>query len=253
MKTQTNITKSLSTTMTSLLFRDRPVPVTFAVPEDHAQAAIASSPFQTWLQRCQQQNLEIFAIEIQSVDFFGSRGVGFVKLKADVRLDGQRLPGICFLRGDAVCIFVALFCDDHQVYSLLVQQPRVPIGHASCLELPAGMLDDDGSSIAGTAVSEMKEECGIDVDPAELFDLTEVACREAWEAGHLPIPALSPSGGGCDEFVRYFYLEKKVTKVELDAMRDRLTGLREHGELITLRVVPMADVWRISGDAKAMM
>jgi hypothetical protein len=36
-------------------------------------------------------------------------------------------------------------------------------------------------------------------------------------------------------------------------MKGRLSGLREHGEFITLSVVPMDQVWRVSADAKAMM
>jgi ADP-sugar diphosphatase len=48
-------------------------------------------------------------------------------------------------------------------------------------------------------------------------------------------------------------LEKKVTQAELVEMKGRLLGLREHGEFITLTVVPVEDVWKISGDSKAMM
>ena len=75
----------------------------------------------------------------------------------------QPLPGICFLRGDGVSIFVALHCDDGEVYSLLVNQPRIPIGRVSALEVPAGMLDDESESVAGVAVKEMEEECGIKI------------------------------------------------------------------------------------------
>jgi len=163
------------------------------------------------------------------------------------------LPGICFLRGNAVSILVALFCEDGKVYSLLTDQPRVPLGMASCLELPAGMLDNDAHSVTGIAVQELQEECGITVKDTDFIDLTEIACRDAVAAGNLPIAALSPSGGACDEFLRYLYLEKKVTVAELEEMRGRLHGLREHGEYITLTVVPMESVWRVSGDAKAML
>ena len=55
-----------------------------------------------------------------------------MKIKADCTLiDGEthhehRLPGICFLRGDAVAVLVALICEeeDGKVFSLLVDQPR---------------------------------------------------------------------------------------------------------------------------------
>jgi ADP-sugar diphosphatase len=197
-----------------------------------------------------------------------NRKVGFVKIVSDCTFfDGKqqhdkKIPGICFLRGNAVSIFVALFCDETseddketivKEYSILVEQPRVPIGVASVLELPAGMIDDDNESVAGIAVKEMQEECGIFIQPSDLVDLTELALKDIVQNGGLPIAALPPSAGGCDEFVRYMYLEKKVTMQQLSDMKGRLSGLRDHGEYITLSVVPLKDVWKVSGDTKAMM
>lgn len=125
---------------------------------------------------------------------------------------------------------------------------------ASVLELPAGMLDDESESITGIAVKEMAEECGIIVQSTDFVDLTALAFDTAVRDGHLPMAALAPSGGGCDEMIRYLYLEKEVTVAELHEMQGRLQGLRdEHGECITLTVVPLNDVWKISGDSKAMM
>jgi ADP-sugar diphosphatase len=156
-------------------FRGRNVPVTVSagVTDEEAAMAIASGPFTTWYQRCEEETdgkrIDIHSVEIQSVDLFGARVVGFVKIKADCTLvDGEthhehRLPGICFLRGNAVAIFFALYCEDGQVYSLLVDQPRIPIGRVSCLEIPAGMIDNENESIAGIAVKEMEEECGIKI------------------------------------------------------------------------------------------
>ena len=61
-------------------------------------------------------------------------------MKADCRLvDGETkhehpLPGICFLRGDSVGILVALVCkEEKQVYSLLVEQPRLVLHRKSYL------------------------------------------------------------------------------------------------------------------------
>lgn len=89
--------------------------------------------------------------------------------------------------------------------------------------------------------------------PSHLVDLTELAFDDAFKAGRIPMMAVAPSPGGCDEFCRLMYLEKKATKQELEDMKGRLSGLREHGEFITLSVVPMDQVWRVSADAKAMM
>jgi ADP-sugar diphosphatase len=240
----------------SFPFRGRRVPVTKSdgVTTNDATLSVDSDPFKTWYLNCEREtkdnkSIEIHSVELQSVDLFGARRVGFIKINSECTLvDGDthhehRLPGICFLRGNAVTILVALFCEDGSTYSLLVDQPRIPIGQVSCLELPAGMIDDEKETIAGIAIKELEEECGIHIQPRDLTDLTELA----------EFPGIPPSPGGCDEFCRFMYLEKKVTVKELEHMRGRLAGLREHGEYITLRVVSFDDVWKASGDAKAMM
>lgn len=161
-----------------------------------AKMAIERGPFIRLIGINDARNLEtknaskfiLYTVEIQSVNIFRPRGAGFAKIKSHCKLidgethhDRSRLQGICFLRGNAVSIFVALYCNDGTVHSLLVDQPRIPIGQVSCLELPAGMIDDEKETVAGIAVKEMEEECGIVVRPSDLVDLTEhrLACEEA--------------------------------------------------------------------------
>ncbi|CAB9513912.1 diketo-D-gluconic acid reductase [Seminavis robusta] len=259
----------------SFSFRGQSVPVTWsaAVSLEQANMTLVSKPFRNWVQRIEssksspgQRQIQIESVELQSVDMFGARGVGFAKIKSHCKLQitsnssqeaasedvtTTNLPGICLLRGDAVAILVALFCtEDDTVHSLLVEQPRIPIAQVDCLELPAGMMDDDTQTIKGMAVKEMEEECGIVIeDPSELIDLSQLAF-EGQKVGADGIPM---SQGGCDERMRLLYLEKFVTKAELDQMRNRTTGLREEGEVITLRIVPYEDVWRVSADSKAII
>jgi ADP-sugar diphosphatase len=106
------------------------------------------------------------------------------------------------------------------------------------------MIDDENDGIAGTAAREMEEECGIKLRPSELTNLTELAGMQG--AG------IAPSPGGCDEHIGYLYAERSVSKSELDEMKGKLSGLRDEGECITLRVVPLKDLWRISEDNKAI-
>lgn len=128
----------------------------------------------------------------------------------------------------------------------------IPIGTVSCLELPAGMIDSKNDGIAGTAAREMEEECGIKLRASELTDLTELGCSEAVQAGTIPCAGVAPSPGGCDEFLRYMYTERVVTKEDLEDMKGRLSGLRDEGEFITLRVVKLKNLWKTSADNKAM-
>ena len=64
---------------------------------------------------------------------------------------------------------------------------------------------------------------------------------------------IAPSPGGSDEFLSYLYTEHKVTEKEIERLRGKMTGLREEGEYITLRVEPMEDLWKLAvGDSKAI-
>lgn len=288
----------------SLDYCGRTIPVTYGphISSEAAHAALASEPFQAWFRRCRRlkkndrvvERLDIHSVELQSIDFFGSKRVGFVKLKSHCTVWQQQLeqqhasqlgeknddgtllrlgvekeevlvghnpdnsskplPGICFLRGGAASIFVALFGPgEEDVNALLVEQPRVPIGMIKCLELPAGMIDHEGQ-VTGTAIQELYEECGLRVASHELVDLTQLAFQSTMEEEDDDDLGIAPSPGGCDERVRYLYLEKSIANDrELQDLKGRLQGLRDHGELITLRVVPMKDVWKISQDAKAMI
>ena len=110
-------------------------------------------------------------------------------------------------------------------------------------------MDDDTQTIKGVAVNEMKEECGIVIDASDLVDVTRLAFQGCKVGSH----GVPMSQGGCDENMRFMYLEKQVTRSQLDQMRNRMTGKRDEGEVITLRVVSYDDLWRISADSKAIM
>ena len=114
------------------------------------------------------------------------------------------------------------------------------------------MIDKENDGVRGTAAKEIEEECGIKLRASDLTDLTELSCQQAVEAGYLPCKGIAPSPGGCDEFIRYMYAEHVVNKADLDRMKGRLAGLREHGEFITLRVVKMKEMWKISCDNKVI-
>jgi hypothetical protein len=63
----------------------------------------------------------------------------------------------------------------------------------------------------------------------QLIDMTGVAYGD----GH---PGMYPSVGACDEFLRLFLYQRIATEEEIREFEGKLTGEREHGELITLQV-----------------
>ncbi|KAF9613956.1 hypothetical protein IFM89_014021 [Coptis chinensis] len=224
------------------------------------RTAIDSSLFKQWLKILQSKtgilahgDLSLKRVLIQGVDMFGTR-IGFLKFKADV-LDNEtrkKVPGIVFSRGPAVAVLILLHSGEEshvilteQVNNCYYMQVRVPVGRV-ILELPAGMLDDDMGDFVGTAVREVEEETGIKLKMADMVDLTSfldpsTGCR------------VFPSPGGCDEELSIFLYEGRVDKEVITALHGKETGLREHGELIKVRVVPFDKLWRVTADAKVLV
>ncbi|XP_020200045.2 nudix hydrolase 14, chloroplastic [Aegilops tauschii subsp. strangulata] len=221
------------------------------LPEADFRKALESALFRRWLESLQAERgllargkLSLRQILIQGVDMFGQR-VGFLKFKADI-VDEEtkaKIPGIVFARGPAVAVLILLESKG-QTYAVLTEQARVPIGKF-ILELPAGMLDDENGDFVGTAVREVEEETGIKLNLGDMVDLTALldpatGCR------------MLPSPGGCDEEIGLFLYRGHVDEETIRALQGKETGLRDHGELIKLRVVPYDQLWRTTSDAKAL-
>lgn len=142
---------------------------------------------------------------------------------------------------------------EDEKHVILTLQPRIPAASLSLAELPAGMLDDDGT-FAGGAAKEIKEETGLEVPLNELINMTELALSSTTSntEEHLQ-KGIYPSPGGCDEYVPIFLWQKKIPRNQMKEWQGKLTGLRDHGEKITLILCPLENVWRHGGrDAKAL-
>ncbi|KAK4135839.1 hypothetical protein BT67DRAFT_376377 [Trichocladium antarcticum] len=249
---------------------------------------LAFHPFTTWLATLQTSLLSqtttpahpfhsapyaLHSITVQSHDLFGRpphARVGFVKLTTHIaNAAGETLPGAVFLRGPSVAMLVMLLPDDgptiarggkeedeeeEERYVLLTVQPRIAAGSLGFVELPAGMVDEAGN-FRGAAAMEIREELGMEIAARELVCLSDLVGGEGGEGGEgglLPW-AVYPSPGGCDEYVPIYMHERRVPRAQLGEWEGKLTGLREHGEKITLRLVRMRDLWRVGArDAKSL-
>ncbi|KAL4784644.1 hypothetical protein BJX76DRAFT_367516 [Aspergillus varians] len=191
-------------------------------------------------------------LDVQAADFFNGGRLGFVKLKADVsNAAGENLPGSVFLRGGSVGMLLLLQPDDvpatseDDKWAVLTEQPRIPAGSLAFSEIPAGMLDDSGA-FAGKAAEEIQEETGLTILQNELVDIISLALQSAHEPvdGETLQKAVYPSPGGSDEFIHLFLCDKRMPRKDIEALQGKLTGLRHHGEKITLKVVPLKDLWK---------
>ncbi|KAL6718836.1 hypothetical protein ACLMJK_003070 [Lecanora helva] len=199
-------------------------------------------------------------IDIQAVDFFGGGRPGFIKLKAEVFNDqGEKLPGSVFLRGGSVGMMLILQPDDvpenteDEKHVILTVQPRIPAGSLALAELPAGMLDDSGT-FSGGAAKEIEEETGLKIPAEDLINMTELALpKGSSEEEEQLQQGMYPSPGGCDEFIPLFLWQKRIPRDQMKDWEGKLTGLRDHGEKITLMLAPVDQVWRVGGrDAKTL-
>lgn len=140
-------------------------------------------------------------------------------------------------------------------YVILTVQPRIAAGSLQFVELPAGMVDD--GTFIGSAAKEIQEEIGLEIPESELINLTELAIPEKLggkEQGEEVLGrGVFPSVGACDEFIPLYLNEKRVPRDTLKSWEGKLTGLREEGEKITLKLVRVEDIWKVAGrDAKAL-
>lgn len=105
------------------------------------------------------------------------------------------------------------------------------------------MLDDSGT-FAGGAAKEIQEETGLLVEQGELVDMTALALQGRGDSGEFLQSAVYPSAGGSDEFIPLFLCQKSMPRKEIEELQGKLSGLRDEGEKITLKVVPLKDLWR---------
>lgn len=145
---------------------------------------------------------------------------------------------------------------ESEKHVILTLQPRIPAGSLALPELPAGMLDEAGT-FSGGAAKEILEETGLEVPADDLLNLTDLALQRSSvhpseDEEHLQ-QGVYPSPGGCDEFVAIFMWQKRIPRGQLKEWQGKLTGLRDHGEKITLMLSRLEDVWRVGArDAKVL-
>jgi hypothetical protein len=143
---------------------------------------------------------------------------------------------------------------------ILTVQPRTAAASLSFTEIPAGMLD--GSTLTGAAASEIEQEASLKVRESELINLSalvltnNVSDSNTSPAGgvhELLKEAMYPSPGACDEFIPLLLCQKRLTARHMAWLQGRATGLRDEGERIKLKLVPLGQVWREAGrDGKAL-
>jgi ADP-sugar diphosphatase len=101
----------------------------------------------------------------------------------------------------------------------------------------------DGNSFKGAAAAELEEEANLTVNEEDLISMSELAVSD--DIGSESVQnAVYPSPGACDEFIPIFLCQKRLTRRHMEWLKGKATGLRDEGENITLKLVPLSRAWR---------
>lgn len=152
--------------------------------------------------------------------------------------EGDKIPPICFLKGEVVCVLICLIDKvSKEKYLLLVKQRRIAEGGFT-YEHPAGMVDGTMTSMA-IAVQEVREETGLEISGNQLIDLS----------GKRTFPATGTS----DEAVYLYACEIEMTGEEIAAMNNKQMGTEYEFERITTHVVPFLEGHRLINNTNALL
>jgi ADP-sugar diphosphatase len=227
-------------------YRGKKIAVHFIYEADKAHWPLVQEmkAFKDWVLKT-SRNFNLDGVSIYGVDFFGPR-VGFLKFKAHCK-DDDPPPSIVFMRGGSVAIIMVIECEETgDKYTVLTKQARVPIGQ-EFLEIPAGMLDQNGDFV-GVAAKELKEETGLKISTKQLVNISDrIRSTDPDSMGIY----LSP--GGCDEFMKFYAYTTRMPLAELNSLNGRLTGEIQEGEKIKLVIRRFEDIPKTIPDAKSLV
>lgn len=150
---------------------------------------------------------------------------------------GKNKGEILFFRSDSVAVFLVV-CDPKtpQKFAVLVEQVRIPAG-GKILEAPAGSVEAH-EDFVDTLAREIEEEVGMNIAKKDLE--------------HLGTFYFSP--GACNEKIALYCCELNFSSEKIQGLKDRLAGLRRHGEYITVRLVDLRDFDKFEiNDAKTKL
>jgi 8-oxo-dGTP pyrophosphatase MutT (NUDIX family) len=153
--------------------------------------------------------------------------------------EGDKIPPICFLKGEVVCVLICLINNETKAKNLLlVKQRRIAEGGFT-YEHPAGMVDGTMTPLA-IAIQEVREETGLEISENHLIDLS-------------PAKRVFPSTGTSDEAIYLYAAEIEMTTEEIAAMNNKEMGTDYEFERITTHVVPFVEGHRMINNTNALL
>jgi len=196
-----------------------------------AEKLTDSHKYKIWRKKLEANGLDIHNIEEIYSRRKGDGEILFSLLMTDATTpEGDKIPPICFLKGEVVCVLICFIeVTTREKYLLLVKQRRICDGGYT-YEHPAGMLDSE-SDPAAVAAREVHEETGVEVAKEKLTRLLDHPCY--------------PSTGTSDEAMYFFYYEIELPEAKIMAYHEQKMGVESDHERITTHVVPFMEGHRL--------
>jgi 8-oxo-dGTP pyrophosphatase MutT (NUDIX family) len=197
---------------------------------DQLPIIIQSPKFIEFMNSLDFSIIECKQIRIDAVKWFcrptdiSPTKLGFLYLELDA-VDKQTMkpiPGVVFLRGCSVAIYIIVEISGKE-YVVLTKQFRAPIGR-NVIEIPAGMMDSE-SCFAGVAMKEITEETGLEAPSIESL---------------IPLGnPIIPSGGGCDEKIQLFFWKTTISEEKQAEILSKMLGCADENENIQILFEPI--------------
>lgn len=196
--------------------------------------------FKLWKKNLIENGLKINRIDQHYTRYRYNGEILFTLLMLDAETpEGDKIPPICFLKGEVVCVLTCLIDKNtREKYLLLVKQRRIAEGGFT-YEHPAGMVDGTKTPLE-IAVQEVKEETGLSVTAEQLIDVT-------------PQKRVFPSTGTSDEAIYLYYCEIELSAEEIADLNEKEMGTDYEFERITTHILPFAEAHRLINNTNALL
>ncbi|MEZ4777544.1 MAG: NUDIX domain-containing protein [Bacteroidia bacterium] len=198
-----------------------------------------SHKFKLWKSHLEANGLDIHNIEevYTRYRYNGEALFALVMLDATTP-EGDKIPPICFIKGEIVSVLICLIDKDtREKFLLLVKQRRICNG-GFIFEHVAGMvdIDDDPHDVA---VRETEEESGLKVDKSQIISLNE--------------EPLFVSSGTSDEALYFYYCELEMSREEIDSFQGRQMGLDHEHERIYTHVATIPEARKLITNTNGLL
>ncbi|RFS15380.1 NUDIX domain-containing protein [Emticicia sp. C21] len=196
--------------------------------------------FKLWKRNLVENGLKINQIDQHYTRYRYNGEILFSLLMLDAETpEGDKIPPICFLKGEVVSVLTCLIDKETQEkHLLLVKQRRISEG-AFTYEHPAGMVDGTKTPLE-IAIMEVKEETGLTITAEQLIDVT-------------PQKRLFPSTGTSDEAIYLYYCELYMSADEIAELNEKEMGTDYEFEKITTHILPFVEAHRLIVNTNAVL